>query len=151
MTMKNVEEARQLIDAITSAELYEGDFGHRISDAAAILSGVDGAERNNVPGDYLAFLAELGTGELDAAFYVDPAPVKYSDIVGKEVSEYKGMYVFSGNQSGVLYAFDSNNGWSVAEISSESDGFELVSESFSDFILGKLKYIKELVDWRAAH
>lgn len=149
--MKNLEEARQLIDAITSAELYEGDFGHPISDRAAILMGVDEAEQNNVPSDYLEFLAELGTGDLDAAFYVDPAPAKYSSIVGKEVEEYKGMYVVAGNQSGVLYAFDCENDWSVVEISSENDGFACVSVSFSEFILAKLKYIKELVDWRAAH
>lgn len=149
--MENLKEARQLISTITSAERYEGDFGHRISGRAAILMGVDEVEQNKLPGDYLAFLAELGSGELDAAFYVDPAPAEYSSIVGKEVNEYKGMYVFAGNQSGVLYAFDSNNDWSVVEISSETDGFESVSVSFSEFILGKLRYIKQLVDWRAAH
>jgi hypothetical protein len=59
------------------------------------------------------------------------------------------MYVFSGNSSDVLYAFDSRDNWSVVEISSEADGFKVLSVDFSSFMLDKLKYVKGLVDWRA--
>lgn len=149
--MRNFEEVGPLIDAITSAVGYEGDYGDRIFDVASLLTDVDEAERDNVPADYLEFMAVWGYGELDAAFYVDPAPVKYSSVVGIEVAEYSGMYVFAGNSSDLLYAFDSSNHWSVVEICSETDGFDPVSMRFSDFIVEQLKYIKGLVYSRAAY
>lgn len=136
---------------IKSADLYEGNYGDRISDVVFLLMEVDESERDNVPTDYLEFLGKFGYGELDAAFYLDPGPVKYSSLVGKEIAQYNGVYVFAGNSSDLLYAFDSNNQWSIVEVGSEIDGFEPVSVSFSDFILEKLKYIKAMVDRRAAH
>ncbi|MGF6317058.1 SMI1/KNR4 family protein [Pseudomonas frederiksbergensis] len=147
--MKNSVEMRSLIDGITSAELYEGDYGDCISNVDAILSGVDDLDRKGVPADYLEFLADFGFGELDAAFYVDDGPVKYSSMSGREIDGYEGMYVFAGNSSDVLYAFDSRDNWSVVEISSEADGFKVLSADFSSFILDKLKYVKGLVDWRS--
>ncbi|MGE7956731.1 SMI1/KNR4 family protein [Pseudomonas sp. NPDC089530] len=147
--MKNSVEMRKLIDVIISAELYEGDYGDCISNVDAILSGVDDSDRKGVPADYLEFLADFGFGELDAAFYVDDGPVKYSSISGREIEGYEGMYVFAGNSSDALYAFDSRNNWSVVEISSEEDGFKVLSTDFSGFILDKLKYVEELVVWRA--
>lgn len=147
--MKNSVEMRKLIDAITSAQFYEGDYGDCISNVDAILSGVDDSDRKGVPTDYLEFLADFGFGELDAAFYVDDGPVKYSSMSGREINGYEGMYVFAGNSSDVLYAFDSRSSWSVVEISSEADGFKVLSVDFSSFMLDKLKYVKWLVDWRA--
>jgi hypothetical protein len=147
--MKNAVEMRKLIGAITSAELYEGGYGDCISNVDAILNGVDDSDRKGVPTDYLEFLADFGFGELDAAFYVNDGPVKYSSMSGREVDGYEGMYVFSGNSSDVLYAFDSRDNWSVVEISSEADGFKVLSVDFSSFMLDKLKYVKGLVDWRA--
>jgi hypothetical protein len=147
--MKNAVEMRKLIDAITSAELYEGGYGDCISNVDAILNGVDDSDRKGVPTDYLEFLADFGFGELDAAFYVNDGPVKYSFMSGREVDGYEGMYVFAGNSSDVLYAFDSRDNWSVVEISSEADGFKVLSVDFSSFILDKLKYVKGLVDWRS--
>ncbi|TNF80349.1 SMI1/KNR4 family protein [Pseudomonas sp. ICMP22404] len=149
--MKKSVEIRSLIDAITTAELYEGDYGDCITNVDAILSGVDESDRKGVPVDYLEFLADFGFGELDAAFYVDDGPVKYSSISGREIDGYDGVYVFAGNSSDVLYAFDSKNSWSVVEISSEVDGFKLLSMDFSGFILDKLRYVKGLVDWRAGN
>jgi hypothetical protein len=147
--MKNAVEMRKLIGAITSAELYEGGYGDCISNVDAILNGVDDSDRKGVPTDYLEFLADFGFGELDAAFYVNDGPVKYSSMSGREVDGYEGMYVFSGISSDVLYAFDSRDNWSVVEISSEADGFKVLSVDFSSFMLDKLKYVKGLVDWRA--
>ncbi|GID07702.1 SMI1/KNR4 family protein [Pseudomonas sp. 008] len=147
--MRNSVEIRNLIEAITSAELYEGDYGDCISNVDAILSDVVDTDRKGVPSDYLEFLADFGFGELDAAFYVEDGPVKYSSISHGEVNGYEGMYVFAGNSSDVLYAFDSKNGWAVVEISSEAGGFEVLSVDFSSFMLDKLKYVKGLVDWRA--
>ncbi|MGE7961345.1 SMI1/KNR4 family protein [Pseudomonas sp. NPDC089918] len=147
--MKNAVEMRKLIGAITSAELYEGGYGDCISNVDAILNGVDDSDRRGVPTDYLEFLADFGFGELDAAFYVNDGPVKYSSMSGREVDGYEGVYVFAGNSSDVLYAFDSRDNWSVVEISSEADGFKVLSVDFSSFMLDKLKYVKGLVDWRA--
>jgi hypothetical protein len=113
------------------------------------LGGVDELDRKNVPVDYLELLASFGFGELDAAFYVDAGPATYSSISGGVVDGYKGMYVFAANSSDVLYAFDSNDNWSVVEISSESNGVKLLLADFSSFILDKLESIKGLIDWRA--
>lgn len=149
--MKNSEEMREIIDSIISAELYEGDYGDCISNVDAIMSDVDDSDREGLPVDYLNFLAEFGFGELDAAFYMDDSPVKYSSICGREIDGHEGLYVFGGNSSEMLYAFDSKNDWTIVQISSETDDFEVVSADFCSFILGKLKYIQELVNWRAAN
>lgn len=149
MTMKNSVEIRKLIDEITSAELFEGDYGDCISNVDAILSGVEESDRNSVPADYLEFLAGFGFGELDAAFYVDDGPEKYSNICGREIEGYEGIYIIGGNSSDVLYGFDAKNNWQVVEVSSELDGFEVLASNFSDFILEQLKYIKSMVERRA--
>lgn len=84
-----------------------------------------------MPADYLEFLADFGFGELDAAFYVEDGPVKYSAIAHEQVNECPGMYVFAGSSSGVLSAFDSGNNWVVVEISAEVNGFKVLSANFS--------------------
>lgn len=148
--MLNSVEIRRLIDEITSAELFEGDYGDCIFNVGAILSGVEEMDRKSVPTDYLEFLANFGFGELDAAFYVDDGPEKYSTIGGREIEGYEGVYIIGGSSSDVLYAFDAKNNWQVVEVSSELDGFEVLASNFSDFILEKLKYIKSMVERRAA-
>lgn len=148
--MKNKEDLRLLVDAVTSSDGYEGNYGYRATDTGATLSNVDELHRQQVPGDYLEFIAEFGFGELDAAFYLDDGPEKYSNICGREVEGCEGVYVFGGNSSDVLYAFDAKNNWQVVEVSSELDGIDVLASSFSDFILEQLKYIKSLVERRAA-
>jgi len=138
-----------LIDAIKGSEFYEGDYGDCNSDVDAILRDVDDTDRKGVPIDYLEFLADFGFGELDAAFYVEDGPIKYSALAHKQVDEYAQMYVFAGSSSGVLYAFDAGNDWAVVEISAEVGGFKKLSTDFSSFMLDKLTYVKGLVDWRA--
>lgn len=103
-----------------------------------------------MPTDYLEFLENFGFGELDAAFYVDDGPEKYSTICGREVEGYEGVYVIGGSSSDVLYAFDAKNNWQVVEVSSELDGFEVLASNFSDFVLEKLKCITSMVERRAA-
>lgn len=139
-----------MIEIVTSSEDYEGNYGYHITGANAALSNVDESDRQQAPNDYLEFLTEFGFGELDAAFHLDDGPEKYSNICGREIAGYEGMYVFGGNSSDVLYAFDATNNWRVVEISSELDGVDVLASSFSDFILERLKYIKALIDRRAA-
>jgi len=141
-------EARHFIEAITSANSYEGDYGDCISNVDAILRDVDDSDKKDVPADYLEFLANFGFGELDAAFHVEDGLQKYSTIVGRETERYKDAYIFAGSSSGTLYAFDRKNHWSIIEISSESDDITTLPGDFSAFILTKLRYINELVDWR---
>ncbi|MCQ2995044.1 SMI1/KNR4 family protein [Pseudomonas syringae] len=149
--MKNLEEVRQLIEEITSAELFEGDYGDCVSNVDALLSGVEESDRKSVPADYLEFLGSFGFGELDAAFYVDDGPEKYSTICGREYVDYEGIYVIGGNSSDLLYAFDAKNDWQVVEVSSESDEIDVVASNFSDFILEQLKCIKSMIERRASH
>ncbi|PYC36084.1 SMI1/KNR4 family protein [Pseudomonas soli] len=141
-------ELRSFIDAIESSDFYEGDYGDCISDVESILKGVDALDRSGVPAEYLRFLAEFGFGELDSAFYVDDGPVKYASISDRNVEGGEGLYVFAGNSSDLLYAFDAKNSWRIVAVSAESDEVEVVSEDFSDFILDKIRYVKELVGWR---
>lgn len=149
MIMKNKEELKSLIDAVTSSDDYEGNYGYHITGTSATLSNVDESHRQQAPDDYLEFLTEFGFGELDAAFHLDDGPEKYSTICGRDIEGYDGIYVFGGNSSDVLYAFDAKNNWQVVEISSELDGVDVLASSFSDFILEQLKYIKSLVERRA--
>ncbi|MFK7702654.1 SMI1/KNR4 family protein [Pseudomonas caspiana] len=148
--MKNSVEIRKLIDEITSAELFEGDYGDCISNVDAILGGVEELDRKSVPADYLEFLASFGFGELDAAFYVDDGPESYSAICGRKVEKYEGIYVIGGDSSDLLYAFDAKNDWQVVGVSSESDEVDVLASNFFDFILERLKCIKSMIEWRAA-
>lgn len=141
-------EVQKLIESITSAGSYEGDYGDCISNPDAILRDVDTPDKKHVPVDYMEFLANFGFGELDAAFHVEDGLQKYSTIVGRETERYKDAYVFAGSSSGTLYAFDRKNNWSIIEISSESDDVTTLPGDFSAFILTKLRYINELVEWR---
>jgi len=59
------------------------------------------------------------------------------------------MYVFASTGSGVLYAFDAANNWSIVEIDPELNDAEVLYEDFSSFILSQLTVIKGYVDWRA--
>lgn len=150
MMMKNKEELKLLIEAVTSSDGYEGNYGYRVTDTRATLSNVDESDRQQAPVDYLEFLVEFGFGELDAAFYLDDGPEKYSTICNREIEGYEGIYVFGGNSSDVLYAFDAKNNWQVVEVSSELDGVEVLASNFSDFILEQLKCIKSMIERRAA-
>lgn len=149
--MKNKHVFEALIKAIQASEQYEGNFGYAIGDASAVLSRVDGPDHTAVPSDYLAFLSAFGFGELDAAFHLDDGPEHYSTLSGREIAGGEGLYVFGGNQSDLLYAFNSKSGWQVVQISCELDEIEPVASNFSDFILEKLTYINALVEWRAAN
>lgn len=149
MIMKNKEELKSLVEAVTSAKNYEGNYGYRITDTSATLSHVDESDRQQAPADYLEFLSEFGFGELDAAFHLDDGPEKYSTICGREIEGYEGIYVFGGNSSDVLYAFDAKNNWQIVEVSSELDEIDVLASNFSDFILERLRYIKSLVEKRA--
>lgn len=147
--MRNKEEIKLLVESLKSSKDYEGNYGYRITDSQAVLSSVDEADRQQAPSDYLEFLKEFGFGELDAAFHLDDGPEKYSAICGQEIERYEGMYVFGGNSSDVLYAFDTKHNWRVVEISSELEDVDVLASNFSDFILERLKYVKALVDRRA--
>lgn len=146
--MLNNIEIKRIIDKIISSDYYEGDFGDLIEDSALLTDGLDEKDKNSLPEDYIEFMATYGFGELDAAFYLDDAPKSYCSIVGEYLPVYSGKYVFSGNSSEIFFAFDSLRKWQVVAISSESDDICVVANSFSDFILEKLKYVESLVDWR---
>lgn len=59
------------------------------------------------------------------------------------------MYVFAATSSGVLYAFDVGNNWSIVEIDSEIDEVAVLADNFSSFIRNQLIVVKGYVDWRA--
>ncbi|WP_231998938.1 SMI1/KNR4 family protein [Pseudomonas cedrina] len=120
-----------------------------MTDREPILSGVDAADRDSVPADYLAFLGTFGFGDLDSALYIEDGPDKYAAIAGCEVDAYSRMYVFAGTSDGVLYAFDAGNNWSIVEIDSEIDEVRVLADNFSSFILNQLIEVKGYVDWRA--
>ncbi|OPA94841.1 SMI1/KNR4 family protein [Pseudomonas fluorescens] len=149
--MKNKKVLELLIDSIMSSDDYEGNYGYRVTDVNAALCNVDESDRQNAPNDYLEFLTEFGFGELDAAFHLDDGPEKYSTLCGREIEGSEGMYVFGGNSSDVLYAFDAKKDWQIVEISSELDEVDILASNFSDFILERLHYIVSLIERRAAH
>ncbi|UFH49285.1 SMI1/KNR4 family protein [Pseudomonas sp. KNUC1026] len=106
LNMKNNNELMFLIEAIVSSEKYEGNFGYRVKDVSVVSVDIDKSLQHRVPSDYLEFVREFGYGELDAAFYLDDGLNKYSDICGRPIEGYEALYVFGGNSSDVLYAFD---------------------------------------------
>ncbi|MGY1919821.1 SMI1/KNR4 family protein [Pseudomonas tolaasii] len=149
--MKNKKALKSLIDAITSSDDYEGNYGYRVTDVSAALCNVDESDRQNAPNDYMEFLTEFGFGELDAAFHLDDGLEKYSTLCGREIAGFEDMYVFGGNSSDVLYAFDAKKDWQIVEISSELDEVDVLASNFSDFILERLHYMISLIERRAAN
>ena len=147
--MKGAAQVSDLISEIISSALYDGDYGSCISNRELVLGGVEVFDRVNVPLDYLEFLEQFGFGELDSALYIEAGPIKYSVVAGCEVDAYRNMYVFAGTGSGVLYAFDAANDWSIVEIDPELNGAEVLSEDFSSFIISQLRAVKGCLDWRA--
>lgn len=147
--MKGASEVGVLIREIVSSALYEGDYGSCISNRELVLRGVEVLDRVGVPLDYLEFLEQFVFGELDSALYIEDGPTKYSVVAGCDVVAYRNMYVFASTGSGVLYAFDAANNWSIVEIDPELNDAEVLYEDFSSFILSQLTVIKGYVDWRA--
>ncbi|MCM2380913.1 SMI1/KNR4 family protein [Pseudomonas marginalis] len=147
--MKGASEVGVLIREIVSSALYEGDYGRRISNHELVLGGVEVLDRVGVPLDYLEFLEQFGFGELDSALYIEDGPTKYSVVTGCDVVAYRNMYVFASTGSGVFYAFDVANDWSIVEIDPELNDAEVSYKDFSSFILSQLTAIKVYVDWRA--
>jgi hypothetical protein len=141
-------EINRSINNITSNEYYEGDFGDCVENTDKLLSDVDKCLWDSFPKDYIDFMSQFGFGELDAAFYLDDGPVLYDTIFKREIEQYKGMYVFAGNSSDVLYAFDSLNNWRVVTLDSEVLEATKIADSFEQFILDKLGYLEELVESR---
>ncbi|SBT16759.1 hypothetical protein MGA5115_00843 [Marinomonas gallaica] len=146
--MLDKTEISRSINRITSNEYYEGDFGDCVEDIDKILNDVDKSLWESIPKEYIEFLSQFGFGELDAAFYLDDGPIPYTTIFNREIDLYKGMYVFAGNSSDILYAFDSLNNWRVVTLGSEALEVTKVADSFEEFIVERLGYIEELAESR---
>lgn len=130
-SMKNSDKIRETIVSITSSRLYEGDYGDCASDTELILGEIESSKRKYIPDDYIEFMKNFGFGEIDAALYINDGPTKYSKICGKETPSNKNLYVFAGDSSELLYAFDVSENFSIIEISAESDEVEIIKSTFS--------------------
>src|SRR5450830_524615 len=118
----------------------------RVISGVAILSGVDAADRDGVPADYLAFLGVFGFGDLDSALYIEDGPNKCAEIAGCEVDAYSRMYVFAGTSDGELYAIYAGNHWSIEQIDAELDEVRVLADNFSSFIFNQVIEVKGHVD-----
>lgn len=93
-----------------------------------------------IPADYLAFLAEIGTGTLkDAVFAIYSGPTSASDIYDPDAAkQLEGLLVVGDDFQGCCVAFDPEHGWSIVEINPIDKSLDVVARTFTDFVRNEL-------------
>ncbi|BCJ05789.1 hypothetical protein PRtIB026_A44150 [Pseudomonas sp. RtIB026] len=102
---------------------------------AQMLSALAGPH-SQVPADYLAFIRELGWGEVGEAAYMLYEGLLTPDQVYDEDGDnaLEGILLFGDDLQGYCSGFDTNNGWVVVDIDPVSREAHQVADSFSEFI-----------------
>ncbi|MEW9679357.1 SMI1/KNR4 family protein [Pseudomonas sp. TE50-2] len=94
------------------------------------------ADHSQVPADYVAFMKELGWGEVGEAAYMLYEGLLTPDQVYDEDDELPldGILLFGDDMQGYCSGFDTNNGWVVVDIDPVSREANQVADSFSEYI-----------------
>ena len=94
------------------------------------------ADHSQVPADYVAFMKELGWGEVGEAAYMLYEGLLTPDQVYDEDDErpLDGILLFGDDMQGYCSGFDTNNGWVVVDIDPVSREAHQVADSFSEYI-----------------
>lgn len=94
------------------------------------------ADHSQVPAEYVAFMKELGWGEVGKAAYILYEGLLTPGQIYDEDDELPldGILLFGDDMQGYCSGFDTNNGWVVVDIDPVSREAHQVADSFSEYI-----------------
>lgn len=143
----NLEHIQQIIKQIITSPDYERDFGYKTPKSIAS----EGIEDNGHLSHYFLFLEKIGSGELDASFYIEDAPVLCTDIYGNHRNDLEHLLIFATDQSEYSFAFDTKNKYTVIDIDASGEISNTNYGTFDNFITMKLNQILDFIDFRTQH
>ena len=96
--------------------------------------------QKNAPDDYLEFLQEFGSGEIETAgFMLYNGLLEASDIFDDEAAvQFEGVMIFGDDMQGRCVGFDKNDEWAVVEIDAADMSVKKLCETFSLFVYSLL-------------
>jgi hypothetical protein len=99
--------------------------------------------QNDAPDDYLEFLQEFGSGEVEiAGFMFYNGLLEAGDIFDDETAaQFEGVMIFGDDMQGRCVGFDKNDKWAVVEIDSADMSIKKLCETFSLFVYGLLEWL----------
>ena len=112
------------------------------------LAAVDDASLNairvgqkNAPDDYLKFLREFGSGEIETVgFMLYNGLIEASDVFDEETAaQFEGVMIFGDDMQGRCVGFDKNDKWAVLEIDSADMSVRKLCDTFSLFVYNLLE------------
>ncbi|WP_205885783.1 SMI1/KNR4 family protein [Pseudomonas orientalis] len=112
------------------------------------LAAVDDASLNairagqkNAPDDYLEFLQEFGSGEIETVgFMLYNGLIEASDIFDEETAaQFEGVMIFGDDMQGRCVGFDKNDKWVVVEIDSADMSVKKLCDTFYLFVYNLLE------------
>jgi hypothetical protein len=88
-----------------------------------------------LPNDYLAFLYEVGCGQIgNGSFMLYSGLVKPEQILGQLSQDLQGLRIFGDDLQGFCVAFDPARSWSLVEIDSNTASLEPLALTFTEFM-----------------
>ncbi|MEN5151882.1 SMI1/KNR4 family protein [Pseudomonas orientalis] len=112
------------------------------------LAAVDDASLNairagqkNAPDDYLEFLQEFGSGEIETVgFMLYNGLIEASDVFDEETAaQFEGVMIFGDDMQGRCVGFDKNDKWAVVEIDSADMSVKKLCDTFYLFVYNLLE------------
>ncbi len=119
------------------------NFGNNIS-----KQDIKKISYSGIPNEYIYFIKEYGVGQLSDTFLLDFEILEYDEIFNEEDNHLEGMYFFGGDLGEYLFAFDSKNNWQIVEIDSSGEVFDVVAQTFTEFIHKKFDELIEIEKYR---
>jgi hypothetical protein len=97
--------------------------------------------QKNAPDDYLEFLQEFGSGEIETAgFMLYNGLLEASDIFDDETAaQFESVMIFGDDMRGRCVGFDKNDKWAVVKIDSADMSVKKLCETFSLFVYSLLR------------
>ena len=94
------------------------------------------AQHPNVPGEYLAFLREIGWGEVRGRILMlYSGLLRPSEVFDEQAAtRLFGLLLFGDDMAGYCFAFNPAEGWSVVGIDSATGEVEGTARDFATFI-----------------
>lgn len=99
-----------------------------------------GVGQKNAPYDYLEFLQEFGSGEIETAgFMLYNSLLEAIDIFDDETAaQFESVMIFGDDMQGRCVGFDKNDEWAVVEIDAADMSVKKLCETFSLFVYSLL-------------
>lgn len=103
------------------------------------LQSVDPKNIITAPGDYLAFLSQIGFGELgNGQFMLYSGPISIDEIYGHVDGYLEHILLLGDDFQGFNVGYDSKT-WKVVEVDSTDMSIIEIAPTFKDFIRQKIR------------